>query len=559
MRQSLAALAAVAVALFPGVALSQSPTSMPSQLSFSQQVAEQETLSWSAREHLGEWAAGAPRLHALGLPPGASWDMTARSLSFTPDFIQGGRQWQVHIVRPDRPEAATLTIVVDDTIAPPPPEVVGIERRGDYQILRLHQRTDAFLDDTDHAGRVIEAVATVPAGAEVEGAALPVQIDLHGFQGFLRTDGSSRQFALYPHDPDDTYWWGYQVDGAVPDYTQRRILHLLEWLLSTYPAADPDRTYITGNSMGGAGSATLGLRSARHFAYVRADRGQTIPRNHRPYRLRQLQRIWGPADPGSTWDEMDLTGVLRDSVEARDQFISLYHGKDDTIIHFGAAVDPSPLTELSFYATLQLLNVGHYGVWDEGGHVDPDPVLGADWWDAGWHPVHDPIANLRRDQAFPAFARCSADPPHGDGNGNGTLERHPSRAYAGDDDVPGDTGWAGLPFGVVNRYLRWDARGLIDTHDRFELPLAVIQGSGDEPPREGYPSTGDRFEGDLPVVVDVTPRRVQGFQLAPGEVIGWRFGDLSGEVVADDQGVVTVPRLPLTHDWVTLTLARVTG
>jgi S-formylglutathione hydrolase FrmB len=62
---------------------------------------------------------------------------------------------------------------------------------------------------------------------------------------------------------------------------------------ATYPAADPERTYLDGVSMGGAGAMTLGLLHARHFCHVRASFGQAIPRNHRPARLAQLAGLWG--------------------------------------------------------------------------------------------------------------------------------------------------------------------------------------------------------------------------------------------------------------------------
>ena len=110
--------------------------------------------------------------------------------------------------------------------------------------------------------------------------------------------------------------------------------------------------------MGGTGAATVGLFYPRHFAWISAHIGQTIARNHRPRRLDQLQGWYGPVGPigeaseGALWDALDLTRVLRDDPAARESFLFLRHGKDDTIIHFGAVVQPSPLTGLSFYDAL---------------------------------------------------------------------------------------------------------------------------------------------------------------------------------------------------------------
>ncbi len=54
----------------------------------------------------------------------------------------------------------------------------------------------------------------------------------------------------------------------------------------------------------------------------------------------------------------------------------------------------------------------------------------------------------------------------------------------------------------------------------------------------------------------VTPRRVQMFRCHEGETIAWRFGRQSGLVVADVDGVVSIPDLYLTTTPTTLELRR---
>jgi hypothetical protein len=66
----------------------------------------------------------------------------------------------------------------------------------------------------------------------------------------------------------------------------------------------------------------------------------------------------------------------------------------------------------------------------------------------------------------------------------------------------------------------------------------------------------DQLCAELPVRVDVTLRRTQAFRLAPGERATWNFGAQQGDVTADDDGVVTVNGLDLTHTWETLELTR---
>lgn len=531
-------------------------------------VDEMQALDLDLRASLSE----AGRVFVEGLPPGARWLEAERRLYFVPDFTQGGQRWTVVFHAGDH--QLGLVVDVTDTIAPPAPEIVETHDQGDHLRLLVRQRTDAFLDSPGHAGRTFEARVVVPKAANVANR-LPVQIGLHGFFGSPAEGGDGEHFRIYPHDPSNTYWWGYASslpEGApaqsVPPYTQRRVLHLMDWLLERYSGADPSAVYLTGGSMGGAGAKTLGLLHARHFAYVRAGIGQAIPRGHRPSRLEQLSGLWGapedalPASEGaddgapSVWDHMDLTRVLSEHPEARDQFLYLKHGKDDGIIHFGAVVGPSPLTRLSFYQALQSQGVGHYAIWDEGGHGSPDPILGGAWADSGWNRITDPETFLRRDLPFAAFSKSSADQDPGTLAGNGRAEWDPESGFAASVEVPGDTGWDGDLAGALNRFLRWRTTTIVDSHDRFEIDLKVLDAAGEAAPAAGYPSRGDLFDRALPVRVDVTPRRVQRFQCLPNEPIRWRFAGLEGTVMADDFGALRVPGLPLETRWQRLILTR---
>lgn len=514
------------------------------------------------------------RVFLLDLPPGARWLESERRLEFTPDFIQGGQGWQVRIVADDgsaRAEA-TFAIAVEDTIRPPAPTIAESVAGDGFTRLTLSQKTDDYLDSPGFAGRAFDAIVTAPDGASAVDRR-PVRVLLHGYDGVPASDGWSGEFRIAPHDPDNTYWWGYAESlpnaapaGAVREYTARRVLHLIEWVLREYPGADPERVYLDGVSMGGAGALTIGLIHGRHFAWVSALVGQAIPRNHRPSRLATLSGLWGAPELGlddgagqAVWDRMDLTRVLRDEPTSREQMLFLKHGKDDTTIHFGAVVIASPRTGSTFYEALQSSAVGHLAVWDEGGHLIADPVLGDGWWQLGWNPIFDATAIARRDLAFPAFTRSSLDRDPGDGTGNGERPWDPETGFAGDVAVPGDTGWTGEIAGALNRALRWDGTAIVDEIDRFEVPLRVLDGDGGAPPLPGYPTTGDRLDGALPVTVDVTLRRTRAFRATAGERLRWQFGAASGEVDADPDGQVTIPALALGAAWTTLVVTRAGG
>ncbi len=521
---------------------------------------------------LSTTGGGAARIFLEGLPPGASWDEGARTFSFTPDFLQGGQTWHVALTADDGVSRVhdSFDVRANDTIVPRAPVVTSSQVQSGFTRLTVTQTTDAFLDSPGFAGRTFTAIVTVPTD-ESGTTPVPVRVGLHGFGGAPQTDGSSGEYRIFPADPNDTYWWGYAsslpggaaTSGAAPSYTARRVLHLLSWLLKNHPHADPERVYLDGSSMGGAGAMTIGALSARHFCHVRASFGQAIPKNHRPSRLAQLAPLWGtpslPLDDGhgaSIWDRMDMTRALAELPEARDQFFTLKHSKDDATIHFGAAVMPSALTGTTLYGALQSLHIGHHAAWDEGGHGIADPVLGNGWWTSGWDPVFDATASLRRDRAFPAFSGSSIDRQPGTGKSNGKRPWNAESGYAGNVATPGDTGWDGEIAGALNRFLRWDATKLVDTIDRFELPLRVVDGTGGAPPKVGYPTTGDKLDGTSPVIVDVTPRRTQAFRCRAGEHVAWELGTQRGTATADARGAVTVPRASLTTAWTTLILTR---
>ena len=487
-----------------------------------------------------------------GLPPGAWLDFSTNEVVFRPGFIQGGQGWTVL-----QDTGGETRIEAIDSIRPPPPTVVESTPLDGYTLHRLAQVTDDFLDSPGYAGRSFEAFVAAPVGATEK--SLPVRIHLHGFTpAEIPRFGNRDEIIIHPQDLENTYWWGYSdqlpggspATGAAPPYTQRRVLALLEWTLSTFPEADPERVWIEGESMGGAGAATLGLLHARHFAWVDARVGQTIARNHRPKRVDQLATFWGrpevglpsgEGEPTSVWEQMDLARALRDDIEARNQFLFLKHSKDDHAIHFGAVTHPSPQTEQSFYATLQTQHIGHLAIWDEGGHFAPDPVLGADWWAAGWARTDRPPLAPKRRGPFPAFSAASLDSDPGTGQPNGKTRWHPRKGYANKSKVPGDTGWDGDLAGGFNRHLRWEMDPGDETWEALTVTLWRSPAATE--------STG-------PITVDVTPRRTRRFRPHPGESLSWSMGSQGGSTVVEPDGTVTVRAVVVSEERTELRIRR---
>lgn len=496
------------------------------------------------------------RVWVTDLPPGARWDEPTRQLHFRPDFTQGGERFDLRVTLDDGLSRVETGVSLDilDTVTPPEPEIVGEYMRDGYRRIVVRQVTDEFLDAPGYAGRTFDAILAVPHG-EPPAEGWPVRVALHGFSApSPNLLGWSREIRLAPHDPDNTYWWGYGdslpeaapgPDDEVPDYTARRVLHLVDWVNENVDGADPDRVYLTGSSMGGAGALTMGILHARHFAWIRSELGQTVPRLHRAPRIAQLSGWWGEAGVQAAWERMDLTRRIAEG-DADDALVFTRHGKDDRTIEFSALVGESPATGRSFIDALQTRHIGHHVVWDEGGHGSSDPVLGREWWDDAGNLVHDDEVAVSRTTPFVAFGRSSLDDNPGEG-----LDGGP-----GNDDLPGDSGWDGDMAGVINRHLRWRGHDAVDRIDEFAIWVRAYDGHGYGPPRSGYPTRGDRIGGELPVVVDVTPRRVQHFRCRPGERVRWRYGTQSGIALADERGAVTIEDLQVGIDWNRLVLTR---
>lgn len=541
------AVAAVVPTIVPAVSPPRSPAPVPSRAGPGPvfvplprlHVEEEQRLEVEVRV-----VGGRARIFAEALPPGALWDERTSRLVFTPDLIQGGRTHLARFRAIEGTTTSSLTVTIDvpDTLPLPAPRIVSVGHKSAWTRMVLEQRTNTLTSGGKWAGKSYEARICVPTRATSREKSVPVRVFLHGAEAEMPDGCVADEVRIYPADPDTTYWWGY--DGQ--PYTARRVLQLLGWVLDTFPGADPERAYVVGTSMGGAGALTLGLLHARHWADAEADWAQAVPRRQRPGRLKPLMRLWGePPRKGdmagqNPWDLQDVTRILVEERSARDQFLYVRHGKDDPVIHFGAAIMPSKLTDLSLYQALELARVGHYVVWDEAGHGPSDPVLGKHWWDRGWSRVADPVTFVRRDLAFPAFTGSSANDEPGDGPSAEAPPYDPTRGYSRKVGTPGDTGWNGSVAGVLNRWLRWDSRRIVDEVDRLELPLFVVSGEGAPPPRPGYPTKGDLRPDQGPIRVTVTPRRVQRFRCLPSERVRWRFGAASGVVEADADGVVTI-------------------
>jgi len=76
------------------------------------------------------------------------------------------------------------------------------------------------------------------------------------------------------------WWWGgmhvkdegliQKNSGGDPRPVERRVIDCVKWVIQTYEI-DPNRVYLSGNSMGGSGTLGIGLRHGDVFAAIKAN------------------------------------------------------------------------------------------------------------------------------------------------------------------------------------------------------------------------------------------------------------------------------------------------
>jgi len=500
-------------------------------------------------------ASPSARIFVSGMPAGMRWDEVNRQFHFRPDFIQGGNSWQISMEADDGVTTSTevFEVMVNNNIQPPWPEIVGTEDLTGLTKLNMRQITDNFLDSPGYAGREFMANLAIPTAASATNL-LPVRIDLHGFGGSPGTVGRAGFFGIAPHDVNNTWWTGYNEDlpagpvtgGINPNYTQRRVMHLLSYLMESCPGLaggcpgiDPQRISISGQSMGGTGSFFLAINYGYHFSDINARLGGTTPYFLTGGQQDMLTNLWGAESLGllndrgvNTWQGFDSSRAALNNYFFRNLHFSTISGQNDLVIHFNAMAGASPVTDRTFFSVLQEEGIGHFSVWDQRAHTVSDPDLPGIWWE----PL-DEASFFRRDLAFPAFSNGSADDDEGKADGTG--------------------GFTGALRGAKNRYMRWDSDNIIDTRELLSIPIRVdIDTTGTTPPTAGFPPLDNEYYGLLPITSDVTVRRIQKFQVLPEETIIWEYNGSTGIVNANSDGSVTVPNLTMVPTFTVLTLQR---
>jgi hypothetical protein len=354
----------------------------------------------------------------------------------------------------------------------------------------------------------------------------PVGIHLHSWggnllEGYAWWNNAEKGAILlasnqYPYD----WWTGYHEHlfsknspksnkewqhGVVRPFTINRLFSFLAFIdKDSQWKVDLSRTFVAGSSMGGSGSVMLAIRYPEKIAWARSWVGVHIPEES-PQFKGSYAKVWGSPefkvkfeDGTPVWDYYNNAKYLYAHPEKEMGFITFANGKNDNQIGWGQAV--------KFFKALQETKQPHLFVWGQGGHGQRTVMPGN-------NSERVMPLDIRTDQLLPAFTRCSLDNDPGNGD-------------------PGN----GDPAGQANQWLYWEDPTLVDTVDRLEMTVALM----DKAPAQVC-------------TVDITPRRIQQFHVMPGTVLYWKNIDIhghviqNGQIIADAHGVITLEKITVSR------------
>ncbi len=322
--------------------------------------------------------------------------------------------------------------------------------------------------------------------------------------------------------------------GTFVPYTENRVLFCISYVRRKYQV-DENRIYLRGNSMGGTGAMSLGLKHPEIFASVRSTVGcpnwrlniHGVDPNYKVVRSGWRghgYQLWGSQKENirhengiPIWDWMNAGWYALNHIGKDMPFLSLANGKKDGSIQFFALPQ--------FYADMKTSRHGFTALFYDGGHSG---------WDSPFGPRFGTIV---RNESFPALRNVSID-------GNpGKIHQETGMAMITDFKKALPV-FDGDPKGEINGYtsIEWSRQrypfdsgpgdDMVDLPDRYELALRL----GKKCPESS-------------ATADITPRRLQRFRPLSGETYRWENKRLStgeiiqsGTVTADSYGLLTIPK-----------------
>jgi predicted esterase len=188
----------------------------------------------------------------------------------------------------------------------------------------------------------------------------------------------------------------------------------------------------------------------------------------------------------------------------------------------------------------------------------PDPPVCVDYSapNDNWSKDHDAFAKAMNDRKYPLYMYWG---PFGHANNHANIEKvndlinsfdwlsvKKNEAYpvftnaSTNDALPWPDDLKSEKPGQINAFFRW--KNVSETKETAEVSLFLVKSS----------ELKTKFEIPQEATADVSLRRLQSLRIAPQQKVKWSFGSVNGTAAADAEGCVTVPKLKVTAEPVSL-------
>jgi len=369
------------------------------------------------------------------------------------------------------------------------------------------------------------AVAVPDSYNEKKPAAL--QLSLHSWGG--NADRGTYWYDVKPNTiriaavnyPPQDWWYGYRNNYEISElkdndivfnYTERRLMSFINWTQKKWNI-DKNLIFVEGQSMGGAGAISFGMKNGDTFCYANSWVGIACWR-HSTYFRKGERAKWGNIEQlmnynGVKFDDwMDLSWWLHEYPKKETPFLSFANGKNDG----GIGWDQAVRAVNALWETKRPFVF----LWGMSGHGQRAKFM-----------MNPDMMAL--DKSIPAFRSCSLD----DGLGTGTKLAEPKKFETREGKILDDW-YDGDSTGQINAYLLW--KNVNEEKDKYEITVYL-----------------DEKAPKSTCIVDMTPRRTKVFKAKPGQKFRWTNSNVynkneiqAGEITADKWGLVTIEKLKVS-------------
>lgn len=379
----------------------------------------------------------------------------------------------------------------------------------------------------------------------------PLQVSLHAFGERYRLESQSEYdwqvIQVFPDDPGEeagtvhTWWYGFAAEhdylreGAVPtsgniaNFTEQRVMRAIDEVIANADFnVNTELVHVYGHSMGASGALTLGMRYGNILSGIYASQPMTNYRTS-PTFEDNFVRIWGRkadnlntvndgphvevikkygvdgSEPTLVWDWMDHPRQLAHRRGDDMAYLMVDHGKADSTIDWQTQGQPfiRALTDARIGFSATSLDGAEHSWMSFGAVVNS--LFGFGYGDeAAWRYPH----NL----SFPAIHNAT---------GSGAVDPGNSGNDYYNTSIEWSTPWVAFD------------KTIVDQANRYEISLRSTSGADQQ--------------------ADITPRRTQAFQVAPGAQCSWLVVQTGsgqqmaeGRSIADQNGLLTVLAVPVS-------------